>query len=75
MSTSRSLRQVVGWLPQCVSKPSPSSVFDLVYGWHLVCALPQVCIADGVGPTDLEDPSPPLSVPSPDEEGGGLGVR
>ncbi|PFX34488.1 Zinc transporter 5 [Stylophora pistillata] len=48
---------VVGWLPQGVPDPSPSSTPDLLVSWQLVGTLPQVCIADGVGPAHLEDPS------------------
>lgn len=48
---------VVGWLPQGVPDPSPSSTPDLLVSWQLVGTLPQVCIADGVGSAYLEDPS------------------
>ena len=48
---------VVGWLPQGVPDPSPSSTPHLLVSWQLVGTLPQVCNADGVGPVYLEDPS------------------
>lgn len=48
---------VVSWLPQGVPDPSPSSAPDLLVSWQLVGMLPQVCIADDVGPAYLEDPS------------------